>query len=219
MADESAPAARVRIWDAPTRIFHWSLAALIAYLWWTEEHDEIAQHKLAGYAVIGLIVFRLYWGFFGSQTARFADFVKGPRAIWRYLRGRAPAMLGHNPLGALSVLALLVLVAVEAVFGLFAIDEDGLEAGPLAPNVGLDWAQLAAHWHALLFDGLLVLVAVHVLAIALYWISGNNLLVPMITGRKQISTEAKARFAPWWSAMIGIGLAALSAFALWRLDS
>jgi cytochrome b len=219
MADESAPASRIRIWDAPTRIFHWSLAGLIAYLWWTEEHDEIAQHKLAGYAVIGLVVFRLYWGFFGSQTARFADFVKGPRTIWHYLRGRAPVVLGHNPLGALSVIALLALVAVEATLGLFAIDEDGLEAGPLAPNVGLDWAQWAAHWHALLFNALLALVALHVVAIALYWLAGNNLLVPMFTGRKRLAPEQTARFAPWWSAAIGIGLAAVAAFALWRLDT
>ncbi len=219
MADESAPTVRVKVWDVPTRVFHWSLALLIAYLWWTEENDEIAQHKLAGYAVIGLIVFRVYWGIFGSQTARFVEFVRGPGAIWRYLRGRAPTVLGHNPLGALSVIALLVLVAAEAVLGLFAIDEDGMEAGPFAPNVGFDWAQWAAHWHALLFDALLALVALHVLAIALYWMAGNNLLVPMFTGRKRLSTGTTARFAPWWSAIIGAVAAVLSAYALWRFDS
>jgi cytochrome b len=219
MADEPAPSARVRIWDAPTRIVHWSIALLIAYLWWTETNDDIAHHKLAGFALIALLVFRLFWGIFGSQTARFSDFVKGPGAIWRYLRGRAGIKLGHNPLGALSVIALLVLVAAESALGLFAIDEDGLEAGPLAPSVDLDWAQWAAHWHALLFDGLLALIVLHIVAIAIYWLRGDNLFVPMITGRKRIDADHTLHFAPFWMALIGIVLASLSFYGLWRLDN
>jgi cytochrome b len=219
MAEKTGTRMRVKVWDVPTRIFHWSLALLIGYLWWTEEHDDIARHKLAGFAVIGLLVFRLFWGFFGSQTARFSDFVKGPGAIWSYLRGKADTKLGHNPLGALSVIALLLLVAIESVLGLFSIDEDGLESGPFAPSVGLDWAQWAAHWHALLFNALLVLIAVHAVAIAIYWLRGDNLLGPMLTGRKSMVTDTRLRFAPFWLTLIGIALGGLSFYGLWRLDS
>ena len=218
--EQPPPLRRVIVWDIPIRGFHWSVAGLFAYLWWSEEHGDFANHKLAGFALIGLIVFRIYWGIAGSETARFARFVRGPRQIWRYLRGRAGRTIGHNPLGAISVVAMLALLAAESTLGLFAIDEDGLESGPFAPAVGLDWAQAAARWHALLFDGLLIVISVHVGAVLLYWLGGKNLVLPMLTGRTEAPPELAApALAPRWSLMLGLILGAAAGFALWRLDS
>src|SRR4051794_18611755 len=100
-------AGSVRVWDLPTRLVHWAMAALIPWSWWTAHHDQLERHRLSGYLLLGLLLFRLIWGFAGSDTACFAAFVRGPAAIRRYLRGEAPASPGHNPLGALSVVALL----------------------------------------------------------------------------------------------------------------
>ena len=209
----------VVVWDLPIRLFHWALVGLLGFLWWSEEHDDIADHKLAGFALLGLIAFRVCWGIAGSETARFTRFVRGPRQIWRYLRGRAGQSIGHNPLGAISVIAMLGLLIGESALGLFAIDEDGLEAGPLAPMAGLDWAQAAARWHALLFDVLLVMLAVHVAAVFLYWIAGKNLVLPMITGRTAApSGLARPTRAPWWMLFIGLAVGLGTFAVLWRLD-
>lgn len=217
-----APKEGVRhtVWDLPTRIFHWALVLLIAYLWWTERSDDIAAHKLAGFALIGLLVFRIWSGFFGPETVRFARFVKGPSGVWRYLRGRAGPIIGHNPLGALSVIAMLVLVGVESGLGLFAIDEDGLDAGPFAPMIGLDAAQRAAHYHAVLFNILLALIALHVAAIAFYWLRGDNLVLPMVTGRKRLAADVVApRPGRLWALIAGLILATATGFALYALDN
>jgi cytochrome b len=218
--DERAATARVKVWDPPTRAVHWAFVLLVGFLWWSEKHDDIANHKRAGFALISLIVFRVYWGFAGSETARFANFVRGPREIWRYLRGRATAAIGHNPVGAISVVVMLALLASDSVVGLFAIDEDGLESGPFAPMVDLDWAQAAARWHALLFDLLIGVIGVHILAVTLYWLAGSNLVLPMITGRKPLAHGTTAsRQAAWWSLPLGVALAGAAFFALWRLDT
>src|SRR5690349_24353754 len=104
---------RVRVWDLPTRLVHWLLVLLVPFSWWTAESGRLEWHRWSGYGLLGLVLFRVYWGFFGSSTARFSRFVRGPRAIVAYLRGRLPASVGHNPLGALSVLALLGLLIAQ----------------------------------------------------------------------------------------------------------
>src|SRR5690348_13361440 len=112
-------ALRQYVWDFPTRAFHWLLVALIGFCWWSAETDHMDWHSLAGLAVCGLLIFRILWGIFGTSTARFAQFVKGPRAIWSYLRpGEGPprvAPIGHNPLGGWSVVALLLVLATQTV--------------------------------------------------------------------------------------------------------
>ena len=137
---------RVRIWDLPVRISHWAIALLFAVQWWTGETGRLGWHRLAGYAVIGLVVFRLLWGLLGSSTARFASFVRGPRAVFAYLaklrvRGDGRFRIGHNPLGGWSVVLMLALLAVQAGLGLYAIDTDGLESGPLAARVSFETAR------------------------------------------------------------------------------
>src|SRR5215510_8334835 len=120
MTDEVSPSrTRVRVWDAPTRLVHWLIVAGVAISWWTGDTGRLEWHRWSGYGVLALVAFRLYWGFFGASTARFRQFVRGPRAITNYLRGAWPPAAGHNPLGALSVLALLALLAAQVALGLF----------------------------------------------------------------------------------------------------
>src|SRR5262245_14041998 len=119
----------VPIWDAAIRIVHWLLVALVAFSWWSAENGELEYHRYSGYAVLGLLLFRIYWGFVGTDTARFANFVKGPRAIIAYVRqlssrvaAHEPAAPGHNPLGAISVILLLLALVTQVGLGLFAVD-------------------------------------------------------------------------------------------------
>src|SRR5205085_2581486 len=142
-------------------------------------------HRYSGYALFALAVFRVYWGFFGSSTARFSQFVRGPRAILGYLRGRWAAIPGHNPLGALSVLALLGLLITQIVLGLFTVDVDGIESGPLSTYVSFDAGRAAAHWHDTLFDALLWLIGLHVAAVLFYLLyKKENLIASMLHGMR-----------------------------------
>lgn len=210
----------IPVWDLPVRLFHWLLFALIAFLWWTGETDRLEWHKLGGFAVAGLIVFRVYWGFFGSDTARFGHFLRGPRAVMRYLRGETVSAPGHNPLGGWSVAVLLAAVAVETGLGLFALDEDGVDAGPLANYLSVDQATQAGEWHEVVFNVLLVLIGIHIAAILFYLLRRKNLITPMITGRAQLASDEPApRFAPALSFLIGSVLAAATFFILWWIDT
>jgi cytochrome b len=182
---------RIHVWDWPTRLVHWLLVALVFFSWGSAEYHHMDLHRYSGYTVLGLLVFRLYWGIFGSDTARFANFVKGPRAIANYLRSSTAHFVGHNPLGALSVVALLALLLTQVAFGLFAVDTDGLESGPLSYLVSFDAGRIAAKVHGGVFNVLLGLIVLHIVAILFYLIfKRNNLVAPMITGRKSLATDA-----------------------------
>ncbi|HEY5204143.1 MAG TPA: cytochrome b/b6 domain-containing protein, partial [Roseiarcus sp.] len=122
--DASAPGDRsAKVWDAPTRIVHWLLAALIPFSWWSAHNDHLPWHRLSGYSILGLLAFRVIWGFVGSSTARFRQFLSGPGQVRAYLGGRLGPIVGHNPLGGWSVLAMLTAIAVQVGLGLFSIDE------------------------------------------------------------------------------------------------
>jgi cytochrome b len=207
---------QVLVWDIAIRTVHWALVILLPLAWWTYEVDRMALHRIVGYGVLALMAFRLFWGFAGSQTARFANFLRGPRRVADYLSGRAPHHVGHNPLGGWSVIALLVILCVQPLLGLFAADRDGLDYGPFAALVSDDHAQSAEQLHAILFYGLLALVALHVAAIAFYALRGKNLVWPMLSGRDalalDVSPPARARTAP---AVIGCLLAVSVFVSLW----
>lgn len=177
-----------RVWDLPTRLFHWALVLLVALSWWTAETGRDALHLWFGYGVLFLLFFRIMWGFLGSSTARFSAFVRGPGAVVEYVRNRFRwPLAGHAPLGALSVLALLALMLVQVGTGLFAVDEDGLFPGPLAHLAGVGASDSMTGLHEELFDWLLVLIGLHILAILLYRLAlGRNLLGPMITGNADL---------------------------------
>ena len=208
---------RIKVWDLPTRLFHWLLVVLIAAAWWTDENEDLTWHYRIGMAVLMLVLFRLIWGIIGGSTARFAHFVKGPRTIASYLRGNAPKAVGHNPLGALSVLVLLGLVSLVVALGLFATDDDGLDPGPLSHLISYEAAEQATELHEVVFDVLLVMVAVHVAAIAYYLLfRRDNLIGPMVTGSRDGPEGVEPlRPAPAWRTGLAIVLATLIAWWIW----
>ena len=189
----AASTSRVAVWDLPTRLFHWVLVALIGFSWWTGEEGPEDLHMYSGYAVLTLLLFRLLWGFFGSSTARFSSFVRGPRAVADYLgRMKTWPGVGHTPLGALSVLALLILLFVQVGTGLIQTDDDGLAEGPLAPLVSYEVADAAHELHETSFDMLLVLIGLHVAAVLLYrFVLGKKLVGPMISGKASLDPSAE----------------------------
>lgn len=204
---EPAGSSTGRVWDLPTRLVHWSLAALILFSWWSAENDRIEWHLWSGIAIFALLAFRLLWGLFGSSTARFASFVRGPRAVAEYLRNSSGwRQAGHSPLGALSVLALLAAIGVQVGLGLVSSGEDGFVAGPLANLVSLDTSETATELHEAVFNVLLALIALHVAAILFYrLVLGKRLVAPMITGRAMLEPGvAPMRPGRWWAAVLCI---------------
>ena len=202
---------RVRVWDFPTRLAHWTIVILFGICWWTGETDHMHWHRIAGYGVLGAVLFRLVWGFCGGETARFRSFVRGPAATRQYvlkLLGRdgadAPSPIGHNPLGALSIVVMLGLLLTQTMLGLFAVDVDGVASGPFARWVSFETGRRFAHWHAANFHLLLVLIGVHLTAIGFYrFARKENLLPAMIHGFKwHAGSSAAPYFVPWWRAVL-----------------
>ena len=198
------------VWDLPVRLVHWLLALLIGFSWWSVHNHHTDWHIWSGCAILTLLIFRLLWGFVGSSTARFSSFVRGPRAIRDYLRDRWSG-IGHNPLGALSVLALLAAVAIQVGLGLISEDEDGLYTGPLFRLVSMDTSDKARDIHEQWFNVILGLVVLHLAAIVFYRLRGRHLIKPMITGRAVLEPGAEPmRPGKWWVALIclavGIGI-------------
>lgn len=195
------------VWDLPVRLVHWLLAGLIAFSWWSVKNHHTDWHIWSGCAVLTLLIFRLLWGFVGSSTARFASFVRGPRAVGADLRGRWSG-IGHSPLGALSVLAIFLAVAVQVALGLVAEDEDGLYTGPLYRLVSTDTSDNARDLHELWFNVVLALIILHVAAIIYYRLRGRKLTKAMITGRAALDPGMQPlRPGKWWAALICLALA------------
>jgi cytochrome b len=184
----SAASRIVRVWDAPTRLFHWLVAALVAAAYATWRLNWMVWHGWVGEALLALIIFRLLWGFLGSETARFRGFLASPRTAARYLAGalrREPDhQVGHNPVGGWMVLLLLFLLFAETLTGLY-VANDIADVGPLSEIVPAPVANAIEALHAIFWDVLIAAIALHVLAIAAYAaVKGQNLVRPMITGAK-----------------------------------
>ncbi|MDQ1241334.1 MAG: hypothetical protein QG550_585 [Pseudomonadota bacterium] len=173
------------VWDLPVRITHWLLVACVAGCWATHYAgvEWFHWHRRLGYTVLVLAAFRVVWGFAGTRHARFANFLRGPRAIVEYLRsGRETA--GHNPLGALGVVAMLALLGLQATTGLFANDEI-MNAGPFYGWVSPATSNRLTSLHHANSDWLLLLIALHVLAVGWYaFVRRRALVRAMITGAK-----------------------------------
>ena len=196
-----------RVWDLPTRLVHWLLAALIPFSWWSVKYGHTDWHIWSGIAILTLLLFRLLWGFIGGSTARWSSFVRGPRAVAEYLRGRWVG-IGHTPLGALSIVALFLAIGVQVGLGLFSEDEDGIYAGPLSTLVSSDTSDQARDIHELWFYVLLCLILLHVSAILFYRLRGKRLTKVMITGRAELAPgTAPMRAAKWWLAWICLAIA------------
>jgi cytochrome b len=187
----------VPVWDWPIRLFHWSLVALIAFSWWSAENHFTRWHLWSGYLVLFLLLFRILWGFFGSSTARFGTFIRGPRGVMNYLRSAKQwRAVGHTPLGALSVVAMLGLLAAQVFFGLILIDEDGDWSGPLNRFVDFETGELAHDIHEALFNVLLGFIILHVAAILFYrLVRGKRLVGAMLRGTSSLpaGTEGMVR--------------------------
>jgi cytochrome b len=195
------------VWDLPVRLIHWLLAGLIAFSWWSVKNHHTDWHIWSGCAILTLLIFRLLWGFVGSSTARFASFVRGPLALRDNLRGRWSG-IGHSPLGAISVLAMFLAVAVQVALGLVSEDEDGLYTGPLYRLVSTDTSDNARDLHELWFNVILAFIVLHVAAIIYYRLRGRKLTKAMITGRAALSPGMQPmRAGKWWAALICLALA------------
>lgn len=205
----SAAATEVRVWDWPVRLTHWAFVACLAVSWWSAEQRAMDWHRYSGYALLGLLVFRIYWGLFGSSSARFASFVHGPGNVVSYIRGaREHRDAGHNPLGGWSVAAMLTLLLAQVLIGLFVSDVDGLESGPLSHLVSFGTSRTLAEIHETVFNVVLGLVVLHVAAILFYLLAKrDNLIVAMLTGRRRAKGMISMVPAPAWRIVPGIAVA------------
>nr|MBF0683992.1 cytochrome b/b6 domain-containing protein [Pseudomonas sp.] len=213
------PPSVIRVWDLPIRLFHWLLAACVLGSFVTVKVGGfwMDYHFLFGYAIVALLVFRLIWGLLGPRHARFTQFVRGPRAIYDYLRGRTEHSVGHSPLGALSVIAMLASITVQAATGLFA--NDGImNEGPLAGEVSGAMSDRLTGIHQLNEPILLALIGLHIAAIVWYAVVRKRKLVgPMVTGDKKITDvpvgaeptrdDAVVRLLAMVAAAVGAGIA------------
>ena len=182
----------VLVWDIFIRVFHWLIVALVAAAYATWRLNWMAWHGWVSDAVLALMLFRLSWGFFGGETARFSRFLTSPRTVLQHLkhalRREPDHQVGHNPAGGWMVLILLALLLVETLTGLY-VANDMADEGPLTEMVPAWAANAIASSHAIVWDALLAAIALHVLVIAGFAaIKGQNLLRPMITGTKVMAT-------------------------------
>jgi cytochrome b len=213
---------RILVWDLPVRLAHWLLVLAVAGSWLTHYGGTawFAWHRRCGYAVLLIVAFRIVWGFVGTPPARFAAFVRGPRGVVAWLRGRDPPRAGHNPLGALSVVAMLGLLLAQALTGLVANDEIA-SAGPFYGWVSHELSNRLSRFHRANDSWLLALIALHLAAVAWYaLVRRRRIIRAMITGHQEqepaeaTAAAAGARALSGRALLIALGLAALLAIAL-----
>lgn len=204
----------VRVWDFPTRLFHWSLVVLVIASFVTGNigGNLMTIHMWSGYGIFALVLFRLAWGFVGGRQSRFVTFLRGPGTVVRYasesFRGDSPPHLGHNPLGGWSIIAMLLALLVQVGTGLFAND-DILTEGPLYPLVSKDVSDWLTDIHQVNRIVLASLLAIHVFAVFYYLVAKKeNLLKPMVTGIKQWRGPADVSTGNPWLAILIAAMAA-----------
>jgi cytochrome b len=210
----------MRVWDLSTRLFHWTLLLALVFAYASISLAEgpyaglmMRVHVICGETVLGLLLFRILWGLFGSDTARFSHFLHNPLAALRHLaqfRRREPDLqVGHNAAGGWMVLLMLLLIAAQVGTGLFAND-DGNTTGPLAQLVSKPLSDQLSKLHGINFNILAAAAALHVLAVLLYAvIKGQNLVRPMLTGKKRLPAATHApRMANPWLAGLTMAVAA-----------
>jgi cytochrome b len=208
----------VLVWDIPIRVFHWLIVVLVAAAYATWRLNWMVWHGRVGDALLTLLLFRLLWGFFGGETARFSRFLTSPRLAFRHLkyafRREPDRQVGHNPAGGWMVLLLLALLLVETLTGLY-VANDIVDEGPLTEVVPAWAANAIASSHAILWDALLAAIILHVLAIAGFAaIKGQDLLRPMIKGTKVLPASIAAPQAgnPVRAGLLLLGCAVATAF-------
>lgn len=214
----------LRIWDLPTRLFHWSLAACVVGLIITGKlgGNAMVWHFRFGYGVLVLLAFRFLWGFWGGFWSRWTQLPLAPNKVWRYLQGHTSENVfpGHNPLGSLSILAMLFLLAFQVGTGLVSDDEIA-NAGPLTTLVSSTWVSWATSWHKLWGQWLvLFLVGLHLSALLWYRFRKQQSLLPaMVHGDKTLLMAAPESQDRWTQRFLALVLLAIASAGLWALLS
>ena len=188
----------IRVWDLPIRVFHCLLVLCIIGSVVTVNigGNAMQWHAYFGYSVLTLLIFRITWGFVGSTHARFVSFFPSLQNILNYLQGHAPRVLGHNPLGAISVIALLLVLSIQALTGLFVDDEIAFQ-GPIAKYVSNSTVSLLSEVHKWNHWLIYILITIHIAAIIYYQkFKGEDLIKPMISGDKEIDPSEEANYLP-----------------------
>jgi cytochrome b len=219
VSERIAELRRVRVWDVPTRLFHWLVMVLVGAAYASWRLNWMEWHVWCGEILLAALLFRLLWGVFGSDTARFSHFVASPMQALRHIRSalrREPdRQVGHNPAGGWMVLLLLLLLLGEALTGVY-VNNDIADVGPLTEMTPARVANAIERLHALIWDALLAAIALHLLAILVYAVNkGQNLLRPMITGVKLLPPSVAApRFASPTLAALLLAISAAAATLL-----
>jgi cytochrome b len=235
MADAAQETRTVRVWDVPTRLFHWALVILVSLSFLTAEADwpkvnvngraiePITLHMWCGYVILALVLFRIGWGVIGSSTARFRNFVRGPKAVVTYLGGLfkkpAPFVAGHNPAGALMIVAMLAALLVQTVTGLYTKDDDdflGIAEGPLYGSVKESTSLFLTNIHLYGQEVILILIYAHILANLFYWlIKREDLIGAMFTGRRRLPNGETVAPIALASTTLAFGLLVVAAVGVW----
>lgn len=225
MNDQALDEKKVKLWDFPVRLFHWALVVAIVTAWWTNRELMIDIHAIAGYSVLTLVLFRIIWGFVGSSNAKFKSFLTGPKQVIGYalkIPNGSMAELtypGHNPAGGWMVALLLLLVAVQAVTGLFASEDTFLFFdGPLVAYVSSDFASVMNWIHHTNINLIYGAVGLHVCAALFYLVvKRENLIGAMITGARKVPGELVNRFVQirFASPVMGISILIICGLLVW----
>lgn len=201
-----------KVWDWPVRITHWSFVLLIPAMYFTAENHEMGWHMRLGHLLLALLIFRIIWGFVGTRTARFSNFVKPPSAVLAYLRGNSDHKreIGHSPLAALAVLSLLGLMLTQVTLGLFAGDPFDGATGPLNSLVGVTAADAITETHEVFFWVVVAMITLHLGAIAYYGAArAQNLIGAMVGGKAEKELDVEGNDNPSIAALIGSIVVAL----------
>lgn len=208
------------IWDLPLRIFHWCFAFTVFACWYTAENkdDYIDIHIQLGFIALGLVIFRVLWGVVGPKHARFSQFIPSPNKVISYLKNsnKHNKTPGHNPLGALMVVLMILLIGIQTISGLF-INDDVFSSGPYYGSISSDLEGIMQFLHHNSFDFMIAAIVLHILAILFYWIvKKQNLVVPMLTGKKSATDVKSSDAIPHSKIILAVIIAALCAgFVYW----
>jgi cytochrome b len=187
---------KIKIWDLPTRLFHWLLVVLFIFLWYSAEIDDnlMEWHLRAGKVLFALLLYRVVWGLLGSHTARFSHFLRSPARFLSYVsrlfKKNQDVTIGHNPAGGYMVIVMLILLLVQTISGLCNSDDVFYE-GSWYQYISESTASWMAVIHHNNFDVLVVLIVLHLLAILSYYFRGDNLVLPMLSGNKIVDKTIK----------------------------
>ncbi|MCG7499404.1 cytochrome b/b6 domain-containing protein [Vibrio sp. Of7-15] len=196
---------KVKVWDRFIRFYHWFQVALLVALWWTAEEGEIEWHFLLAYVLLCLWITRIIWGCFGSDTAKFNEFIHHPIEVLSHARdihrGEHSHYAGHTPLGGYMVALMLFLLGVQLITGLFSCD-DVMTEGPLYSYVSEEVADFMLQTHIKNFDVLVVLAVLHIIVIFAYLSKQHNLIIPMLWGSKKLPKGTEVNLKGCWVAFV-----------------